>query len=184
MINCEWRGHTAKQGRLFPGLGCIVWSLACRKQPRASWDHSDPQSMQSCIARSWCHPCHPPWGSLPAIGHQNFSLGSICSPEAVLQEKLQEGRVGRNPTYFLLFYPCSSKFFFSFDVKCVKCFRSDRAGLGPSTHRRTKHASYSLVPGLADNPLLWLIFGVINHKQPDSSLRVPCVHRGAHWVTY
>lgn len=41
---------------------------------------------------------------LSAIRHQNFSLGSLCSPKAVLQQdKLQEGRVGRDPTYFLLF---------------------------------------------------------------------------------
>lgn len=166
----------------FLGWGILAGAWCAETSPeQASWDHLDPQSMQRCISRFWCHPCHPPWGSLPAIGHQNFSLGSICSPEAVLQQdKLQEGRVGRDPTYFLLFYPCNRNFFFPFHVKCVKCFRSDRAGLGPSTCRRTKRVSESLVPRLDDNPLFWLIFGVINHRRADSSLSVPCVHRGAH----
>lgn len=51
---------------------------------------------------------------------------------------------------------------------------------GTQHTRRTKHVSESLVSRLADNPLFWLIFGVINHKYLDSSLMVPCVHRGAH----
>lgn len=46
--------------------------------------------------------------------------------------------------------------------------------------RRTKHVSESLVSRLADNPLFWLIFGVINHGHQDSSLVVPCVLCGAH----
>lgn len=45
---------------------------------------------------------------------------------------------------------------------------------------QTKHVGESLVSRLADSPLFWLIFGVINHWYLDSSLAVPCLHRGAH----
>lgn len=52
---------------------------------------------------------------------------------------------------------------------------SEVTGLGwdPAHAGRTKLVSESLVPGLADNPLFWLIFGVINHKQPQCALCAP-----------
>jgi len=59
-------------------------------------------------------------------------------------------------------------------------FQKCQGWAGTQHKQRTKHVSESLVSRLADNPLFWLIFGVINHEYQDSSLAVPGVHRGAH----